>query len=340
MEIISNNSKPRIEYIDLAKGICIILVVAFHVQKAYNIFTPIDNYIRVFRMPLYFFLSGLFFKSYGGFAQFLKKKVNKLLIPFLFFYFLSVAIQFAIAIKNGQPLDWSLCYLFIIDKYFYNVPIWFLWCLFVLNNIFYGVYHVSTKFGAKQYYVIALLSTLIGALGYTMATNRINLPAFIDTACTALPFFTVGYLLRVKSTFLYPNKMDKYLVLIILALIAMTVLLTTGIVNYRANRYEMPFWGIYGGGLCGLLSIILLSKLIKRVPFVSYLGRYSIIVLVTHYLIMDYLEMVVNHFVCNNLAACLLTLLILLSLYALIIPFMKKYLGYVTAQKDLIRTRP
>jgi len=331
------NSKNRIEYIDLAKGSCIILVVAYHIQKAYSIFTPIDEYIGVFRMPLYFFLSGLFFKSYGGFLQFLKKKVNRLLIPFLFFYFLSVAIQFAVSIKNGQPLDWSLCYLFIVDKYFFNVPIWFLWCLFVLNMIFYGVFQISSKFKDKQHIAISILSVLIGVFGYEMAVNRINLPAFIDTACTALPFFTVGYLLRVKSKFLYPNRTDKYLILIVAALIALTVLLTTGIVNYRANRYEMPFWGIYGGGLCGLLSIILISKMLKRVPFVSYLGRYSIIILTTHALIMDYLIMAVNSIVHNNILAFLTSLVLLLSSYAVIIPFMKKYMGYVTAQKDLIK---
>ena len=43
-----------------------------------------------FRMPLYFILSGLFFKDYGGFKYFMVKKTNKLAIPWLFFFVLNI----------------------------------------------------------------------------------------------------------------------------------------------------------------------------------------------------------------------------------------------------------
>ena len=75
----------RIEWIDLAKGICILLVVFYHVAICLHIDYPLSTQIASFRMPLYFILSGLFFKQYEGFVGFLKRKTNKLLIPFLFF---------------------------------------------------------------------------------------------------------------------------------------------------------------------------------------------------------------------------------------------------------------
>lgn len=80
--------KKRIQYIDLAKGFCIILVVAYHVNKAFHFkqFPLFWDTLSVFRMPLYFFLSGLFFKEYEGFFGFSLRKVNKLLIPFFFFH--------------------------------------------------------------------------------------------------------------------------------------------------------------------------------------------------------------------------------------------------------------
>ena len=80
-------SSARIEWIDLANGICIILVVLFHVCHEY----PLEVQISSFRMPLYFILSGLFFKQYEGFIGFLKRKTNKLLIPFLFFLFFTLS---------------------------------------------------------------------------------------------------------------------------------------------------------------------------------------------------------------------------------------------------------
>lgn len=79
---ITTLEKKRIEFLDLAKGICILLVVWLHV----DVDTPRDIYLSAIRMPLFFFLSGMFFKEYDGFLTFLKKKTNKLLIPFVFFY--------------------------------------------------------------------------------------------------------------------------------------------------------------------------------------------------------------------------------------------------------------
>lgn len=63
-------SKNRIEFIDLAKGICIILVVMYHCGLGGLI--PGD---KLLRMPLYFVLSGLFFKDYGK-ASLVKKRTN------------------------------------------------------------------------------------------------------------------------------------------------------------------------------------------------------------------------------------------------------------------------
>ena len=69
-------TKKRIEFIDLAKGVCILLVIMMHTDV--NVDFP---GLRGMRMPLYFILSGLFFKDYVGFLNLLVKKANKILIP-------------------------------------------------------------------------------------------------------------------------------------------------------------------------------------------------------------------------------------------------------------------
>ena len=65
-------TQKRIEFIDLAKGVCIILVVLGHCGAP----IPIPG-LEIVRMPLYFILSGLFFKDYGGGYNFFIKKTNK-----------------------------------------------------------------------------------------------------------------------------------------------------------------------------------------------------------------------------------------------------------------------
>ena len=63
----------RIEWIDTAKGICIFLVVINHLCLYSGVLSNgscslirVNDFLSSFRMPLYFFLSGLFFKTYGG----------------------------------------------------------------------------------------------------------------------------------------------------------------------------------------------------------------------------------------------------------------------------------
>lgn len=77
--------KKRIEYIDLAKGVCILLVVFAHIHPDLTRYSW-GVFFDSFRMPLYFFLSGIFFKRYSGIQEFAIKKVNNLIIPLLFFY--------------------------------------------------------------------------------------------------------------------------------------------------------------------------------------------------------------------------------------------------------------
>lgn len=65
----------RIIYIDFMKGILIILLVAFHINP--EIFGDISGFL----MMGFFFLSGLFFKIYNGFNDFLRRKINNLIVP-------------------------------------------------------------------------------------------------------------------------------------------------------------------------------------------------------------------------------------------------------------------
>ena len=99
--------KKRIEYIDLAKGICIFLIVIQHVTYYYHIEYPFKRMIESCTLPLFFFLSGIFFKEYGGFLDFFIRKTNKLLVPFVAFFILTVLLQDLIF--NGGLGGYSLC---------------------------------------------------------------------------------------------------------------------------------------------------------------------------------------------------------------------------------------
>ena len=175
--------KKRLEFIDLAKGFCILLVVFNHIHKTFDTQFLLDDCFKMFRMPLYFFLSGLFFKRYEGVLGFMKRKINKLLIPFVFFFLLtSFLIPSIISMLSGNNFKIELLWSFVSPEFFPNFPIWFLLCLFELNLMFYVVYLIAEKFGSYVVLVMTILSSAIGIFGYYLGHIKLNLYMFADSA--------------------------------------------------------------------------------------------------------------------------------------------------------------
>lgn len=331
----------RIQFIDLAKGLCITLVVLYHVNKRFDLSPALFTVLSTFRMPLYFLLSGLFFKEYENFLGFLKRKTNKLLIPFLFFYlitsFLMPNLLYLVGytVDKTESLGLSGLWAFLTKEQFSNGPIWFLWCLFVLNIIFYNVFLVSKIFGRYFVGVLILLSCALGCIGMLLSVNRINLPAFIDTALTSIPFFCIGYILRKHTKILYPNSSDRYLLVLVVVCIGITVFFN-GDCSYKGNGFGIPPLQVYCCGLSGALGVIFLAKYLKDLPFFSYWGRYSIMILLTHGLLLQVYIPVIRRLPLSDTLLEIIILIVTMFSYNILIPIMKKYLPYVTAQKDLI----
>ena len=287
--------KKRIEFIDLAKGFCIILVVAHHTCNFHNADMPLPLFFKAFRIPLYFFLSGFFFKTYGGFFDFMRKKTNKLLIPFSFFYLIaSVLIPFLLyhflhykiyrTVKDDFP---SMLFSFFTDEYFYNGPIWFLLCLFEVNILFYLCHIIANNFQKHRLTVLTLSTFLLGLVGLMLAYKKINLPMFLDSSLTALPFFMMGYMVNRHTNILQPNKYDRYWWFIVIACFTVVYILA-GDLTYMTNKIVgHSYFSLYINGFLGTIAIMYLAKKIIHIPIVSYWGRYSIIILVVHRIILQ-----------------------------------------------------
>lgn len=322
-------SSTRIDFIDLAKGVCIILVVMGHCG------TPIGfPGFEIVRMPLYFILSGLFFKDYGGGYNFFIRKSNKILFPFIFFYLLGYAVFYSIKIFAPELLVTGARGILDVftNRQFFNGPIWFLLCLFWCNIIFCQItLHIK-----KELWQIALV-VVLGFTGYFLGHKEIFIPMFLDVALTALPFFAFGFYLK-KSKILYPNKFDKYNILFALFfwIIAFTLTRTT---HFRLSLHYngLEGWSTYLISITSVLAILFLCKAIKRVPFVTYCGRYSIVLLCVHHMIYRPLMVLLPKTGIELLSDRWSIAIITLLLSVLCIPVCKKFIPWFVAQKDLIK---
>lgn len=332
----------RIEYIDLAKGFCILLVVFSHVSHFF-----IDDYygkeaISSFRMPLYFFLSGLFFKSYNNFLDFFIRKTNKLLIPFLFFYAVTSVILPNICYYLGSDLYDRECtgidtlWSFIHPERMANRPIWFLWCLFLMNIIFYKIYEIANRSHKYNNAILILVTIFIGISGYYLYYLGIDLPGYLDSAMTALPFFMFGYFFRARTNILYPNKYDKYNLLFAFLCLLFILFLGKSVIFESNNFGDVSLLRMYSTGLIGTLFILFFSKYIKQLPIISYCGRYSIIILVFHYPILKVVKPYIIQLQLNAWGSIILLWSIIIGINIGLIWLCKMYLPHVCAQKDII----
>ena len=323
-------NKKRIAYIDLAKGICIFLVVMGH--SGFPISIPGWSIVR---MPLYFMLSGLFFKNYGGWIQFVKKKTNVILIPFFFFYLTGYIIYYllkwlypSLLITDANGI-WDL----FNNRQFFNGPIWFLLTLYWCNIIFCGIsLYVNNDINKL------LIIFLLGFIGWYLGNKNIFVPLFIDVAMSCMPFFTIGYFLK-KTPILYPNKYDKFNLLFFLIMWAISYVIESSMYQRCSLHYNgIEGWSTYLLAFTSVMSVIFLCKVFNYIPFISYIGRYSIVLLCIHHMIYRPLTLLMAYFQkysLNGFTVAFLTLI----LSALCIPLFKKYIPWFVAQKGLIQVK-
>ena len=329
----------RIDYIDLAKGICILLVVWMHVVPELGKGNPLMVNLR---MPLYYFLSGMFFKTYGNFRNFIVKKTDKLLIPFIAWYLISYGIYYARVLAIGHPEHvFNITDLFL-DSEFYNGSIWFLLSLLWCNIIYFAINSVSSKEIVRLSFVI-----IIALSGWIYSYSDIGNFLYIGTSLTSLPFFYMGKQM-VKYGVVSQNKRIKEdlivgFICLLVAIMAITIPTDSPRMIFYLNLMEAgnPIF-LYLSGLSLILFVLIICKYINRLPYVSYLGRFSIIVLVTHKLLQNIFTRFIEHTTgieVDNLRGHIILFCVIIALMGVIIPICRRFLPYVCAQKSLLEDK-
>lgn len=318
--------KQRIEWVDTAKGIVILLVILEHTTSIATATTFTGLIIRNFDMPLFFVLSGIFFKTYGNIWNFLLKKINDLIIPTLFFFWGSCLVYFVLqSIGVHFVIPFQMKYLldpFLPNEHFYcNGVVWFLIALFWVNIIFFPL----MKYLHDTWLIICVI--LCGILG---VSGIIHLPYLIDTALSAVPFFYVGMVIKkygILGEWKYDNKL-----LLISFVCAVFLILFAQQNSMPSNEYTHPYW-YHAIALSGVFMILALCKKIGKIPILSTIyGRYSLIVLGTHALLINPVRRFSIIFLDGNEW---FTFIVVSLLELLVIPVFIKLFPYCCAQKNI-----
>lgn len=335
----------RIEYIDIAKGICILLLLLQHAHTYYREVDVGEVYMVSFRVPLFFLLSGCFFKTYGNYKSFLKKKFNTLIIPFLFFYLcFSVAMPNLLhlsgyeGLRQASSLGWMSIFNFIKGRGYSNNPVWFLLALFWLSNIFYGLCTLAKNKKHTDLFLLSL-SLVTGLTGYFLGAFHIWLPMNLDNALTACPFFYVGYAIKNNTNILYRDYPVWKLLLTLVCSILFIAIFSPGI-DFLGNCFRKnEVIETYGCGIMGTVGILIVSKWIFHNRILNYFGNNTLTVLCLQMPILQIPNMFITKFLNSESGEVKLLVLMLVASILLIISieFMNRFLPYFTGKKALIK---
>ena len=329
----SENSKSRIDYIDTAKGLCMMFVIFVHIHFYFGCQYWGELCLKSFYLPLFFMLSGLFFKPYSGFYEFIMRKINTILIPFLFFYYTtSVLLTWILALIRGKTLDWSLLWAFIVPEHYPNLPIWFLICLFVQCILFYFIYSLFKR----SLLAMTGFVFLAGLVGINCRELGFDFPMQFDSALSAIPFFFIGW---TASKYGLLKKLDfnsSYLIMCAIAFLFIAYLFS-GYVNYQKNQFRCIPFNVYVSGIFGSFFVICLSKLIRKIYLVRFIGRNSLVVLCTHQLLLQWYLQIIRKVGLGNWLTIFITFVLVILSYFIVVPFMKWIFPMFVGQKNLFK---
>jgi uncharacterized membrane protein YcfT len=272
----ANGTSDRVEWVDTAKGICIVMVVMMHsvlgVEAAAGqtgFMHAVVTFARPFRMPDFFLISGLFLALVidRDWRIYLDRKV----VHFAYFYVLWVTIQFgfkapAFAADHG----WSHVGVEYLESFI--EPFGTLWFIYLLPIFFVVIKLTRNVSPILVWMLAAALEMTHVATGWTV----------IDEFAARFVYIYSGYLFA-DTIFALSDRARAHPVLA-LAGLALWAIVNGGLVTLGAS--ELPIVSLMLG-LAGAFAIITTGTLLARMHWLNFLrfcGEHSIVIYLAFFL--------------------------------------------------------
>lgn len=282
----SNQSKSRLEYMDFAKGIAILAVIAGHVYYPPEITGKV---IYSFHMPLFFLINGYFIKSYD-IKRCLNRSVKQLLLPYAIATCVEIIAEIWLA---GGIKGFKMATVLLLDMIggmckpspmfpCFNGTwiLWFLPCLFLTRNIFVIVMHLTEKVN-YQWAVRLLAFVVLSFSGMMLALNG-YFPWCLEIALVILPILYCGNMFHKHELFFDKRR---FLMAGIGAVIWILFICLDFYVELATHYWPGLFLPLVEGMIASFV-VICISQMADKVPGINsifrWLGKNSLIILIVH----------------------------------------------------------
>jgi len=266
----------RIDWVDYAKGFCIIFVVMMHSTLGVEAASGqtgwlhhVVEFARPFRMPDFFLISGLFLANVidRDWRTYLDRKV----VHFFYFYLLWTAIQFAFKAPGFIAEQGAMG---VVHAYLMSFiePFGTLWFIYLLPLFF-----VLVKLTKRVPWPVIWL------IGAAMEISQLHTGwMVIDEFAGRFVYFYTGYI-AARYIFIIAARAQATPAL------AMAGLVAWGIANglmVKAGLAALPFYSL-ALGLLGAVAVVTISALLAQHDVfkpLRYCGRNSIVIYLAFFL--------------------------------------------------------
>lgn len=182
--------KARVDWVDYAKGFCIILVVMYHAAGqvewhfgSEGLLRPVVEFARPFRIPAFFLVAGLFLSAslHGPVRSYIDRK----LVHFVYFYLVWLTIHMSLLqapLLAGDPVGFAK--IWVKSLFEPDNSLWFIHML----GVFYAVTWLLRNL--KPYILVALAFLLHSLYQLGISDTGWNV---IDRFSNRYVYFCVGY---------------------------------------------------------------------------------------------------------------------------------------------------
>jgi len=285
--------------VDIAKGIGISLVVLGHLNDYFGADIPgAYKFIYLFHVPLFFFLSGLFFKEKERFGDCLKKKFFRLYIPYLLANIFFFAVEMIRARLMGSAYDGTISWRDLFYAAFGLWPVLSMlsrptWFILILFRIFIIYKLLQLVFKSNKLLMLSVC-VLAGVFGAFFPIEKF----MIGQTLAALPFFSLGHVCTAE--FIDNQKVFSTKNCVIIGIVSAAAAYFISLhqmTNIAVNVYgNVPLY--FTGAILGIMMVISVSKLLENwaaaAKSLSFIGKYTLPILIWHIFVIKVLFTIVE----------------------------------------------
>lgn len=275
----------RLDFIDIAKGIGMIAIILGHLKNF-----QLNRVVYTFHVPLFFLISGYFIKAEKNTNSYIKNKVRTLIIPYICTCAIIILITLFQGLIGGNGLKLAanmICASIYGAGDTYKEPFFIpsIGALWFLLATFWGCIFLKLSLNFNEYNRLLFIAGLFFIGEYT--AKLFWIPFSIQAGACATLYMYIGYLVKQNQNVIKSISKEMRIVFILIAL----AIWIEFMVNYNYFELVHCYFGRgvtdFFGSLCACLIIICIAKLIDQKTkisrkFLTYLGRFSLIILCVH----------------------------------------------------------